>query len=277
MKAFVVNLDRNISRLAHMTALLGKIGTAFERVAAVDGRDLDRKAIAAASPDLSPGEIGCLMSHREVWRRIVTRGEPYASVLEDDIFAAPTLARLLEEESWIPADADIVKLETTHDLVRVDQAPITTVCNRGLLRLRSTHPGSAGYVLSAKAAASLLARTEKLRRPVDAALFELPEGEARGLTVYQVDPAVCIQNDFLRDGRASELTSTIRAERSTFRRKQKGIFKRLVRGDDVPRSQDQPAPASHPRHRIGTDRVAGDSRAPHRAARNVPHRSAKSR
>jgi glycosyl transferase family 25 len=229
MKVFVVNLDRDTERLAHMQALLGGMGIAYERIAAVDGRVLTAEVRAAASPELSPGEIGCLMSHRAAWERIAAGSERYALILEDDIFVAPILSMFADGDGWIPPDADVVKLETTRDHVHVDRNAGGTVGDRRLLRLRSTHPGSAAYVISAAAARDLLRRSAQLTRPVDAVLFELPDGEARGLIVYQVDPAVCIQNDFLPGRRDPQLASRISDERSAQRRVRKGLGYRIWR------------------------------------------------
>ncbi|MDZ7824293.1 MAG: glycosyltransferase family 25 protein [Ahrensia sp.] len=45
MKAWFINLDRSPERLAHMKSVLGKLDIAFERIKAVDGRDLTEAQI----------------------------------------------------------------------------------------------------------------------------------------------------------------------------------------------------------------------------------------
>jgi glycosyl transferase family 25 len=234
MKAFVINLDRNPERMAHMQALLDGLGIAFERVAACDGRSLSDTELREASPDLSPGEIGCLISHRAVWEKIAETSEPYGIVFEDDVFIAPAIKRLLEKGDWIPENADIVKLETTRKRVCVDVIPAASEGSFELYGLRSAHLGSAAYIVSLGAARELLARSRKMDRPVDVYLFELPAGAAQGLVVYQADPAPCIQSDFRAGPRSAELRSDIRSERTQLRRRRRGLASRLLREVTAP-------------------------------------------
>jgi glycosyl transferase family 25 len=229
MRTFFINLDRNPERLAHMTSTLGAIGLKAERVAAIDGRKISPAENAGANPLLSAGEIGCLLSHQAVWRLIAEGVEPFAAVLEDDIHVSPDLTAFLRTAEWIPGDADVMKLETSRDRVAIDRQPACRHDGRLIQRLASTHPGTAGYVISARAARRLMSRKERMDRPVDALLFELPDGAARGLVVYQVNPALCIQDDFLPGSRNPVLASTIQQERRSLRRNSRSIRDRIKR------------------------------------------------
>ena len=73
MKAFLINLDRDTERLAAADAQLRRLGIAYERVKAVDGKDLSRaeirrnvartRALWANGSMYTPGQIGCWLSH----------------------------------------------------------------------------------------------------------------------------------------------------------------------------------------------------------------------
>jgi glycosyl transferase family 25 len=230
MKTYVINLDRSPERLAHMQSILRAARIDFTRLAAVDGTALAPDEIAAAEATLSAPEIACFLSHRRAWQMIAADPAAFGAVLEDDIHIAPSLPVLLAGDGWIPAGADVVKLETMMRPVYLDRAAVPAPAGHALHRLRSTHAGTAGYIISRDAAARLVARHQHAGRTVDAYLFELPDGAARGLNVYQLDPSACIQDDRLSsDTHRSALASTIHTDRKNARRAATGIVARVVR------------------------------------------------
>jgi glycosyl transferase, family 25 len=105
MHTYVINLARSPERRAHMTAQLEDRGIDWENVVAVDGRDLDmtdRRTIEAPAPSsrnnesLLPGEVGCALSHLDVYRRILADGLEQALVLEDDVTLPADLPAVLD-------------------------------------------------------------------------------------------------------------------------------------------------------------------------------------
>ena len=200
MKAYCINLDRRPDRLQHMTGLLARHGIGFERVAAVDGRD---PQVAAAAADcregmsghrMSAGAYACFQSHREVWRRLVASGAPHAMVLEDDLLIAEGFAAYLEA-GWLPADADLVKLETYQIRLHRDSGPGLAARGRRLYRLRSRHAGTGCYVIARSAAEQLLAATETISDPVDETMFNHASPLFAGLRIYQMVPSPVIQGE----------------------------------------------------------------------------------
>jgi glycosyl transferase family 25 len=230
VKTYRINLDPSPKRLAHMDATLGQAGIAYTRVAAVDGRTLTETDLEGRQGSLSLGEVACLMSHRLVWQMIADDASPFAAVIEDDIHIAPAMAGLLADWEWIPPDADIVKLETILKIVAVDRSTKPAPAGCRLARLRSSHPGTAGYIIAKTAARRLLAPRADPMRPVDVYLFEVSDGPARDLVVYQLDPAVCIQDDVTHGGEGKgALASTIHAERRQLRRASTDSATRIMR------------------------------------------------
>jgi glycosyl transferase family 25 len=196
MRCLVINLDRSVDRLAHMTAEFANIGVAFERVAAVDAST--GSPIPAAS-HLTKPEVACFLSHRKCWQTIVDGADQYGAIFEDDAVLSRDAGQFLSDDGWVPADADIVKLETLFGKVRL--AHLAPVGNGGhsIARLVGEHIGAAGYVISKAAAQKLLLRTRRLKEPVDLALFS-PNSMVCALnTTYQVTPAVCAQHRFLSE------------------------------------------------------------------------------
>lgn len=115
MRSFVINLKSAPERLAHMRSEFERIGVEFERFDAVDGRvEINNYPMTAVLPPMllrprSPRELGCLLSHYELWRLIASGFDEYGAVFEDDLFVDRRLPLLLA--SQLPKTADLIKLE----------------------------------------------------------------------------------------------------------------------------------------------------------------------
>lgn len=116
---FVINLDRSTDRLAVMAEQCRRAGLSFERFPAVDGLRLSAEQIASVQHPvwptllngrrLSPGEVGCALSHQAVIRCIVERRLPYALIMEDDCeFDPERLLQVLGSVDRLPAGWDVV-------------------------------------------------------------------------------------------------------------------------------------------------------------------------
>jgi GR25 family glycosyltransferase involved in LPS biosynthesis len=188
MKVYVINLDRDRDRLAHMRAQLN--GVSFIRVAAVDGTK-NRET----SRGLTRFELACLSSHRRAWRLFLETSEARACFLEDDLHIWPGFKTLINDDAWVPSDAHSVKIDTYLQMVRLGHRR-NVVGDRQVARLYSRHESSAAYLLSRKGAERYLELTARPTLPADYALF--PKNARRlGLRIYQLTPAVAIQ-DHLR-------------------------------------------------------------------------------
>ncbi|TPM36245.1 glycosyltransferase family 25 protein [Mesorhizobium sp. B2-3-4] len=229
MKRLVINLDRSPDRLAHMIAEFARIGTAFERIAAVDARQhpdlvLQPQHARYATRRLFGSEIACLHSHRACWTIIAQDEAPYGAVFEDDIVFSAKAGALLADTGWVPADADIVKLETFFQRTVIHRATISVGHCFSVSRLRKNHIGSGGYLLSRQAARDLLQASAGVNVAVDSLLFDPAFKTAAGKTIYQLVPALCAQDQFLRNSLPSLLNLERQAEwvasgHSTKRRK----------------------------------------------------------
>jgi glycosyl transferase family 25 len=185
MRCYYINLDREQDRSAHMEKALE--GIDFERVAAIDGRQ---------SPPTEKGltrfEIACLTSHRAAWTKFLATPSPFACFLEDDVHFSSDFGDLVAKESWIPADAHAVKLDTFFNPVMLGP-PVAEVKRRRLARLFTRHESCAAYILSRKGAEVFLRATENATLPVDYIVF--PEDPVKlGLNLLQLAPAAAIQD-----------------------------------------------------------------------------------
>ncbi|WP_263482201.1 glycosyltransferase family 25 protein [Mesorhizobium sp. ES1-1] len=145
---------------------------------------------------MTPGEIGCFLSHQACWQRIVDGDEQFGAVFEDDVIFSEHLATFLNDANWVPADADLVKLETVKAAVWLGASKALSD-GYEITRMHSLHCGSGAYIISQSAARQFLVATRRFVDGVDHALFNPACGACVGVRTYQVFPALCIQAQVL--------------------------------------------------------------------------------
>jgi len=115
--AWVVNLDQSTDRWAQTRAELANHNVQAERFSATLGKalsdaELAEKVTLPARYLCTPGMIGCFLSHRRAWERLVQEGHDALLMLEDDVIILhdnfnERLKLLLEE---LPHDWDVCLL-----------------------------------------------------------------------------------------------------------------------------------------------------------------------
>jgi GR25 family glycosyltransferase involved in LPS biosynthesis len=180
-KAFILHLDRAISRKPNVEALAASLPIESEVLAAVDGARLPQQEVDQAYAPrrfqprypfaLTRSEVGVFLSHRSAWRRIVDDKLDFAFIFEDDAeIDAASFPALLE---FMTAE------RRTWDYALMPAQPIRSgavVARRGALALvRPDSPPlrAIAQIVSADAARRLLDRTLPFDRPVDT-LMQMP-------------------------------------------------------------------------------------------------------
>jgi GR25 family glycosyltransferase involved in LPS biosynthesis len=198
-------------------------GVAFERISAVDG-----SKDPTTTKGLSRFELACLESHKLAWRLFLNGREGCACFLEDDLHIWPEFVTTVRSGSWIPSNAHSVKLDTYLQKVELGEKR-EAVGGRQIARLYSRHQSSAAYILTREGADRYLDLTANGSLPADYALF--PNHSRRlGLRIYQLCPAIAIQDHLLQpnEGGQAFLTAMAAADGNvTLRRSSK--TEKLVR------------------------------------------------
>ncbi|XP_045784929.1 glycosyltransferase 25 family member [Maniola jurtina] len=101
-KIFMINLERRVERRKLMELSFQELGMEVETVKAVNGRTLNPEDLRELNVRLMPeyedpyhkrpikaGEIGCFLSHYNVWNKIVENGYELSMILEDDVRFVP--------------------------------------------------------------------------------------------------------------------------------------------------------------------------------------------
>lgn len=175
-RAYVLHLERATARRANAQALLETCGLEGDIWPAVDGAqcpldDLEN-AVGAGLFDppypfpLKTGEVGCFLSHRQIWADMQRHKASAALIIEDDAGLAPhafaaTLAM---------AQNHIKKLGYIQFQTRAPKGPVTTIDTTGDMALIVPQLGglrTTAQLVSRDAAAHLLKLSAPFDRPVD--------------------------------------------------------------------------------------------------------------
>ncbi|MFM2128991.1 MAG: hypothetical protein RL477_537 [Pseudomonadota bacterium] len=174
---FLINMARDVERRRLMTERLEAIGLPFTVVEAVVGAGLDLDACAHYDGprrrrffgrDMTPGEVGCLLSHRAIMQRMIDENLPAAVILEDDVIFEPDFPDVLRALTGGGRRWDIIRFLGSEKIYRLGRRLIAPLVGRyWLARIPGTHGGAHAYLLSQDAARALLAHTDRAWMPID--------------------------------------------------------------------------------------------------------------
>lgn len=175
---YLINLDRAPERLAGMEAMLADLSLPFERVPAVDGRQLsdpiagfsERSYRMLHGRRRNPGEIGCYLSHVECARRLLASGAEHALVLEDDVSLPDDIHAIVKAAIEADGDWDILRLSSVNSGRKFEFRKLTPT--RSLAICLTREKGSGAYMINRRAARWFVDALQPMRLPFDIA-FDL--------------------------------------------------------------------------------------------------------
>ena len=199
LRTWVINLDRAPERLQRITTQLERLGIAWTRHPAVDGRTLTPEQRAALDEPafhrkhgMTPvaGELGCYLSHVEVMREFVGSPASFALILEDDVLLHDSLPAVLKGLVANPDRWDMVKLSAVHSGTPVPVLELAPGYQLAVMLSRCT--GSSAYVINRRAARAYLDGLLPMSLPVDQVI---DKGWQFGIKVRMVTPTPCTHDD----------------------------------------------------------------------------------
>jgi glycosyl transferase family 25 len=88
---WVINLDKSKDRFKKISSNLNSLGVKFNRFSAIDGKNLSQEEIINKTNIFGRtflcnyGMIGCALSHKDLWIKLVNSKSKYFIILEDDV------------------------------------------------------------------------------------------------------------------------------------------------------------------------------------------------
>lgn len=211
IRTFVVNLEFNLDRRNYMLSLLEGLGQKADFIKAVDGKRLSEKdlstiydkeeALRNLGRELTLGEIGCALSHIEIYKIIVEKNISYALILEDDISInfnlSKVIGNLIKVDKWdlillghhSGLDNDYTQKSELSFWGRVKILPDYKIC-----RLCGKGYGTYGYIITLNGAKKLLSQTKLITKPID-----FYTSDSSILNVYALDPVIITPKDTLSE------------------------------------------------------------------------------
>jgi glycosyl transferase family 25 len=211
-KIFVINLDERADKFKNAEDQLIAQGLTCERISAVRGSNLTEEQIQQAydkvankkhyMKTMSVGEIGCYMSHRAAWQKIVDENLDYGIILEDDcklennFYKLPALIEQLKNWDYIKLTGprgrktiqDTAALSDGFSIAHYNKVPISTP----------------GQVVSLKGAQTLLTNSQPFFRPVDVDLQQYWE---KKIDIIGIEPKLVDTAGFDSDITAMDKSS----------------------------------------------------------------------
>ena len=202
VSVYLISLARAQERRENMRARLNKLGADYEVVDAVDGatlnpaeyetrlrRDTFRQKFGR---DMTAGEIGCYLSHCQLWERLTRAENECALVLEDDAVFADDFADVVTGVVNCKWQWDVINL--SHGHAHKHDCVLCELGNgRKLVRHRN-YPGmlAAAYLIRPSGARKLLKHCRIMSEPLDVAYVQYWR---HGAAFYHVDPSPVSQDE----------------------------------------------------------------------------------
>lgn len=182
---FVISLKSSTARRDKITERLKELNIEFKFLNATDGRELPQEEILEIQNGckdlikvrgfpMQVGEIGCSLSHKAVYEKIVNENIEYACVLEDDAILAPEFVNCIKRESVKKVFDKECIIMLGHFLHGSPQEVLTTFWKKTKftdktylkIPIQGNH-GSYGYVVDNKTAKKILSSLYALTVPID--------------------------------------------------------------------------------------------------------------
>lgn len=198
---FIINLPESIERKDFMKTQCEGIGISPVFIEAVNGKNLSKseislycnqnKAKQLFGRELLLGEIGCALSHKKIYQKMIDDNMPYAVILEDDAVIKEGFDKVVKLTLDLDVNWELVLLGHHKNQLKNLKSPISIWDNHlvnseySLGRLADFGFGSYGYIVNIKCAKKLLAELNTIYKPID---HYIPDSNF--LNVYALHPVV---------------------------------------------------------------------------------------
>jgi len=157
-----------------MEEMCAQVGLNSEFIEAIDGRELPNvddyrkksRNVHTLTGMLTPGEVGCILSHQKIFRKIMEEKLPYALIMEDDVDIAPSIHEILDYLEYANFPFDICFLG--HHKLKREVKPFLNINDKFELNcVNEIVWGAHGYVISLPCAVRMLEKTSEFEDSVD--------------------------------------------------------------------------------------------------------------
>ena len=199
VKIYCINLNRDKDRWSSIKKYSEANNLNIERVSAFYGKDVledeyINKNILDKDHRLLKGQLGCALSHVQLWRRIQNDNTPFSPVLEDDVkFERNFKKNLTELIDFLPETWDIIYLGGCNLHGKKYNEKLIYPTKFGARYNLCCH----AMLLNREKIGGLIDIMTPIREPIDNQLRR----EFANLKVFFVNPNMILQNKDIRSSR----------------------------------------------------------------------------
>ena len=173
-KAFLINLDRSKDRLEVTGKRLDELGMDWQRVAGVDGQQLQLSDYVGVDRSgflwqhgryIEKGDIGCYLSHIKALQAFLASEAAFGLILEDDVDFPDDFLSLVDHFLAACNQWDVLKISGRHHGLPVPLARLGR--DHRLVAFLTRHTGAAAYFVNRFAAQRYIERLLPMRVPYD--------------------------------------------------------------------------------------------------------------
>jgi len=194
---FVISLPHEILRRKTIRKKMKEVCEKFEFFDAIDAKKTNllqhkdyhglRRRLCYGK-DLTPGELGCFLSHRAVLEKIVNNKISISLIFEDDVTLKQDFGIVIENLIKCTYPWEAVRFLGKPKITKIMQRKMIKIYKNFYLTRLATSPGGAyAYIISYSGAKKLLKSMGKISCPIDT-IMGLPWRS--GLEVLTIQPAI---------------------------------------------------------------------------------------
>ena len=200
MKTFVINLKQSMDRRERMINVLKNFPYQYEFFEAVDGSKIEnlsevyneKKAVRFYKTPLKLGEIGCVLSHISIYKKMIDENIERALIFEDDILLSDEFNSVILKLETFSMNNDVFLLGQSGKFIYKKLLKKRITDTHQLIQIANLCYGAFAYVIDLEAAKKLYALNHPVKFKSDDwnIFFNL-------INIYLVEPAVvdfCIDN-----------------------------------------------------------------------------------
>lgn len=205
--SYVINLDQDTHKLAHVTTVLERENIPFERLSGIYAKTLSQEYLESVADKnafesfhgmpIKAGTIGCYLSHVEAWKKFLATSNEFAVIMEDDIEFRKEyhgqIKQLIENVMKNKDYWDILSFELSHEGMPLEVKKIDNVFSVKYYLTHVSHSGM--YMINRKAAVALLSGALPMKLNLDHYLTRTWDMNGK-IRFAGIEPRVGYQKDF---------------------------------------------------------------------------------
>lgn len=198
---FIISLPEATDRRTRIRNIFQDKGLDFEFIDAVDGRQFDilshplynaTKRLKCFGKHLTGGDLGCILSHKKIYLRMVKDNIPSALIFEDDVLLRKDFFSVLEKIHKMPIPFDMIRFFGSPKLERLKMRSVIPLTEKHNLTRHSGMPGgSHATLMTLDGAKKMLKHLNYTALPIDALLGR---SWKTGINWYTVRPGLAAQD-----------------------------------------------------------------------------------